>query len=230
MTKTHTASVQPSQAMTAERPTPTKCPDPVALRFLQNQIAYERTGGADLLRGLPEIDAYVWQRGSLTAFYVRNKLPQAIPGIRTAYVFGDSGLVGGGTCAAKRNWKDCIESIAPRESAKSVVETCAVTLDLRKIPRWRPSPNNATKRRIARQLRHQIEAKWPGAQEIVLRDFNLEDPVIFMFLKMPDGDYYQSCGFHLQDEQHCDENWATFGSSPISDVKKWIFAEPYRLK
>jgi len=80
------------------------------------------------------------------------------------------------------------------------VRTCAITLDLAAIPTWRPSPNDETKRRIADELRREIEAQWHGVQEIVVRDFNLKDGLIKMYLKLPDGDYYESCGFHAMSQ------------------------------
>ena len=115
------------------------------------------------------------------------------------------------------------------EYANDVVGTCTMTIDMSTIPAWKPSPNDQGKRRIAEELRKEIEAKWLGVQEIVLRDFNLNDNLIVMYLKMPDGDYYESCGFHAMSDPHC-EGWALFGSSPVSSVRKRIFDRPYRLK
>ena len=34
-----------------------------------------------------------------------------------------------------------------------------------------------------------------GVREIVIRDFNLKDNQITMYLSLPDGDYYMGCGF-----------------------------------
>jgi len=48
-------------------------------------------------------------------------------------------------------------------------------------------------------------------------------------LKMPDGDYFQGCGFHAMREPHC-EGWHLFGQVPVSSIRKWIFEKPYRLK
>ena len=81
----------------------------------------------------------------------------------------------------------------------------------RALRSWKPSPNDQAKQRVADELRHEIEAKWPGAQEIVIRDFNLKDNQITTYLKMPDGDYYQGCGFHAKNH-----SW-TFSSNPYPD-------------
>lgn len=209
--------------------TPAGCPNPVALDFFKHQIAYQRTGELDPLKGLRELHADVWQRGPLTAFYVREKLNEFAPGVRMTYLFGKGGLQGGGTCPVEKTWRECVEDFAGLEYANNVVGTCAITLDMSAIPVWQPSPNDQTKRRIADELRKEIEAKWPGVQEIVIRDFSLEDNQITMYLKMPDGDYYQGCGFHATSEPHC-ESWHLFGTSPVSSVRKRIFDRPYRLK
>ena len=108
-----------------------------------------------------------------------------------------------------------------------VLYLCAGCLDvaMAQAPAWRPSPNDQTKRRIANELRREIEAQWHGVQEIVVRDFNLKDGLLKMYLKLPDGDYYESCGFHAMSQPHCD-GWAVFGSSPDSGVTRWL--KPYR--
>jgi hypothetical protein len=85
------------------------------------------------------------------------------------------------------------------------------------------------KRRLADELRAEIETKWQGVQEIVIRDFNLKDNQITMYLKMPDGDYFQGCGFRAMREPHC-EGWHLFGQVPVSSLRKWVFEKPYRLK
>lgn len=209
--------------------TPARCPNPVALEFFKHQIAYQRTEELDPFKGLPQLHADVWQRGPLTAFYMREKLNEFVPGVRMTYLFGKGGPQGGGTCPVEKNWRECVEELAGLEFANNVVGTCTMTLDLRTIPAWKPSPNDQTKRGIADELRHEIEAKWLGVQEIVIRDFNLEDSQITMYLKMPDGDYYQGCGFHAMSTPHC-EGWHLFGTSPVSSIRKRIFDRPYRLK
>jgi hypothetical protein len=209
--------------------TPATCPNSVALDFFKHQIAYQRTEGLDPFKGLRWLHADVWQRGPLTAFYVRDKLNEFADSVRMADLFGKSGLRGGGTCPVEKNWRECVEGFAGMEYANNVVGTCPITLDMSTVPAWKPSPDNPTKRRIADELRKEIEAKWPGVQEIILRDFNTNDNLIAMYLKMPDGDHYESCGFQAMSEPHC-EGWALFGSSPVSSVRKRIFDMPYRLK
>jgi hypothetical protein len=209
--------------------TPTKCPNPAALDLFKHQIAYQRTEELNPFKGLQELHADVWQRGPLTGFYVRDKLAEFVPTIRMTYLFGKGGLQGGGSCAADKNWRECVEKSAGSEYATDVVGTCAVTIDINAMPAWKPSPNDSTKKRIVDELRSEIEAKWPGVQEIVIRDFNLKDNQIMMYLKMPDGDYYQGCGFNAMTEPHC-EGWHLFGQAPVSSLRKRIFDLPYRLK
>jgi hypothetical protein len=210
--------------------TPASCPASTALDFFKHQIAYQRTEELDPFKGLQELHADVWQRGPLTAFYVREKLNEFAPSVRMTYLLGKAGLQGGGTCPLEKSWRECVEGFAGLQYATDVVGTCAITLDMSTIPVWKPSPNDPTKRRIADELRSEVEAKWRGVQEIVIRDFNLEDNQITMYLKMPDGDYYEGCGFHATSEPHC-EGWHLFGTSPIStSARKWIFGRPYRLK
>jgi hypothetical protein len=120
-------------------------------------------------------------------------------------------------------------SDAGSADAGSPAATCTATIDIRSIPHWVPSADDDQKRRVASELRREIEAKWRGVQEIVIHDFNLKDPQIVMYLKMPDGDYYQGCGFHSGREPHC-ESWHSFGQAPVSKLRAWIFARPYSLK
>lgn len=209
--------------------TPATCPAPAALDFFKHQIAYQRTEELDPFKGLQGLHADVWQRGSLVAFYVREKMTESIPGIRMTYLFGKRGLQGGGTCPVERNWRECVAGFAGLEYANYVVGTCTLTLDMRNIAAWKPSPNDQVKQQIEDELRNEIEAKWPGVREIVIRDFNLKDNQITMYLKMPDGDYYQGCGFHAASEAHC-EGWHLFGNAPNASIRKWIFERPYRLK
>jgi hypothetical protein len=209
--------------------TPAKCPNPVAFDSFKHQIAYQRTEELDPFKGMAELHADVWQRGPLTAFYVRDKLNGFVASVRMADLFGKGGLQGGGTCPVEKNWRECVEGFAGMEYANNVLKTCTITLDMSTIPPWKPSPNDQTKRRIADELRNEIEAKWRGVQEIVIRDFNLEDNQVTMYVKMPDGDYYQGCGFRAMSTPHC-ESWHLFGTSPASSVRKRIFDRPYRLK
>ena len=219
----------PELGLTFGPPKSVSCPDPDAVDLLKHQIAYERTEELDPLKGLPLVHAEVWMRGPLTGFYVGDQLKTFVPAVRMTYLFGADGLQGGGTCPVEKNWRECIEGFAGIQHATSVVRTCTTTIDLRAMLAWKPSPNDQRKRQIADELRSEVEVKWPGVQEIVVRDFNLKDNQITMYLKMPDGDYYQGCGFHAMREPHC-ESWHLFGMAPNSSIRKRIFDLPYRLK
>ena len=206
------------------------CPDQTALKFLKHEIAYERTEESPTLKGLSVIHLNVWMRGQITGFYVREPLKDAIPTIRMSYLFGADGPVGGGTCPLAKDWQECVEGFADLVNhTNDAIGTCTTTIDLRTIPPWQPSPNNDAKRRVAEELRREIEGQWRGAKEIVIRDFSLEDHQITMYVKMPDGDYFQGCGFHANREPHC-EGWHLFGMAPVEAIRRWIFERPYRLK
>jgi hypothetical protein len=86
---------------------------------------------------------------------------------------------------------------------------------------WKPSPNDQRKKRIADELRKQIEAHFQAseAQAIVIRDFKLMDNQITIYVKMPDGDYFQGCGFYANREPHC-EGRHLFGQAPVSSIRK----------
>jgi hypothetical protein len=205
------------------------CPDLTALASFRHLIAYERTEEAGCLKGLSIIHTDVWTRGPDTGFYVRERPPGFAASVRMTYLFGKDGLRGGGTCPVDRNWRKCIEGFAETERTNDVVITCSTTINIRGIPPWEPSPNDQSKRRVAAELRLEIEAQWPGVQQIAVRDFNLNDDQITMYLKMPDGDYYQGAGFHAMRKPHL-EGWHLFGQAPLTSIRKWIFERSYKLK
>jgi hypothetical protein len=171
-------------------PTPERCPDPAALDLFKYEIAFERTEEAPTLKGLTVIHTDVWERGSVTAFDIRESPPDYPTPVRMAYLFAEEGMSGGGSCPAEQNWAECVEKFAYGKGAGSTVRTCVATIDLRTIPAWKPSPNSPEKRRVSGELRTEIEARWRGVQQIVIRDFDLRDPEITMYLKMPGGDYF----------------------------------------
>jgi hypothetical protein len=144
-----------------------------------------------------------------------------IPDVRLSYLFGKDGRQGGGACPVKKGWMECIAGFSGGEGATAPVSTCKATIDLRSIPVWKPSPNDQRKKRIADELRKQIEAHFQAseAQAIVIRDFKLMDNQITIYVKMPDGDYFQGCGFYANREPHC-EGWHLFGQAPVSSIRK----------
>lgn len=210
-------------------PTPERCPEPTAVDLFEHQIAFERTEEGGTLNGLSVIHANVWERGTTAAFDVREPLPEYATKVRMVYLFDKDGLGDGGGCPAEQDWVECVEKFAGGGAAESVVRTCTTTIDIRAIPAWAPSPDDLVKRRLTDQLRSEIESKWRGVQEIVIRDFNLSDPQITMYLKMPDGESFHGCALHALREPHCD-GWHLFGQTPLSSLRKWVFDRPYRLK
>src|SRR5579862_597505 len=141
------------------------CPDQGALTFLKYQIAYEGTLQAPALRGLQVVHMDVWSRGPITGFYIHDQLRDNwSPDIRLTYVFGKDGLQGGGSCRVEKDWRECLEEFAQGEPTAGPVTTCKATIDLRSIPAWQPSPNDQKKRRIADELRREIEARFSPSE------------------------------------------------------------------
>jgi hypothetical protein len=205
------------------------CPDPAVLDLFKHQIAYERQWEDRPLKGLSLIHANVWVRGSITGFYVREQLKDYTSPVRMSYIFDVDGPRGGGTCPITKDWRQCIAEFAADAQDALPATICYAELDVGSILPWQPTPDSPTKRQIASELSREIEQQWPGVLEIVIRDFNLKDSEITMYLKMRDGDEYHGCGFHAMREPHC-EGWHLFGMSPLSGIKKWIFDRPYKLK
>lgn len=208
---------------------PSSCPAPDALDLFKQQIAYQRTEVFDPWKGVPIVHANVWQRGPITAFYVRDQLNEFGPGLRMTYLFGKGDLQGGGSCPAAKNWRECVARFAGLEYSNFVAGDCTLALDLRTIPAWKPSPDDEAKKHMADVLRKDIETQWPGVEEIVIRDFNLRDKRITMYLKMPDDDYYESCVFRRTSEPPC-SGWSLIGTGTVPNIRAWVFDKPYRLK
>lgn len=204
------------------------CPNSTALEMFKHQIAFERSEGVAWWRGLAVIHTDVWMRGGLTGFYIRERLYRMDPGMRDTYIFDEDGQHGGGSRPVDKNWQACIAGFAESDSAGGQVTTCKNTIDSRRIPAWRPSPNNAEKLRIARELRREIENAWGPMEKIVVRDFNLADNDLTMYFKTKEYEQYQGCWFRAMKTPHC--GWHLFGQSPISGIRKSIFARPYVLK
>jgi hypothetical protein len=227
--ETQPATSESTLTLTFAAPQPASCPAQTALALFRHEIAYDRTEELDPLRGLRLIHVRVWQRGSATAFYVEDATQSFPPNVRLVYSVGAAGTLGYATCPSSEDWQKCVAKSAGPEGSDYLARTCTTLVDLRAIPAWAPSPDDQTKRKVAEELRHEIEEEWQGAREIVVRDFNLQDRQITIYLRLSDGDYFQGCSFHAVREPHC-EGWHLFGQVPASSIRKWIFDRPYRLK
>ena len=120
------------------------------------------------------IHADAWMRGGTTGFYVRERMRGELPTIRDAYIFDEDGRGGPNSCPIEQDWRTCIQGVAKPGRADEGVSRCTARIDLRRIPAWRPSPDSVEKRRVAREVRREIEAAWGEADRIVVRDSNLE--------------------------------------------------------
>lgn len=215
----------PSQRLSL---TPANCPNATALDQFRYQIAYQRAWGEDPYKGLSLVHVDVWMRGPLTGFYMRGQTNK-YGGIREVDIFDERGPHSGGSCAPGQDWRRCIERFAAKEYFDESTSTCTTMLDLRTIPAWRPSPNDDMKRHVAVELRMQIEVNWPNVEQIKVRDFNLGDPSLMVWLKLPGGDVFQQCDFHAMRTPPC-ENWAGFGMEPERELRESILKRSYRIK
>jgi len=205
------------------------CANPETLDLFRHEVAYQRTEELNPLKDLKTVDANVWQRGPDTAFYIRDSLSGFSPTVRLVYSFNEDGFMGYFGCQLAQDSKECVQAPFPFAGPRSQPQTCTTTIDLRNIPVWEASPDSPEKRKIAGELLAEITDKWPGAQEVVIRDFNLNDPQITMYLKMPDGDYVQGCALHVSTQPHC-AGWHSFGMVSNSKIQQHIFEKPYRLR
>jgi len=88
---------------------PASCPDPAALDLFKRQIAYERTEETYPLKGLSVIHADVWERGTLTALYIRERLRDFVATVRIVYSVENHEAQSGYTCPVQQNWKECVQ-------------------------------------------------------------------------------------------------------------------------
>ena len=205
-----------------------ECPDAYALDLFKHQIAYENTGQLHPFRDPPSIHVDEWTRGSVTVFYIRDYVKGAVPpNQRLLYMFDSKGRNEPGVCLPDEAEDVCVDEVINLGNADKA-PTCTVTIDLRSIPPWKPSANDAAKRQIARELRAEIETLYPISKEILIRDFNVKDPQI-TFLIRAESDYFQGCSFQAKVKPHCD-GWHLFGQVSRSSLRKWVLERPYRLK
>lgn len=205
------------------------CLSPVALDLFRHEIAYQRTEETNPVKGLTSINANVWERGPNTAIYIQTLLSGLAPTERLGYMFDEGSMTGYLICPVAQDWKACVQASAPPAGSNQQLKTCTTTINLSDIPAWEPSPDSPAKRKLASELLAEIADKWPAAQEITVRDFNLKDPQITMVLKAPDDDYVQGCSLYVNSQPHCD-HWHSFGMVPNSKIKQWVLEKPYRLK
>ena len=206
--------------------TPANCPNPSALEQFMYQIEYQRAWawGGDPFKGLSLLHVDVWMRGPLTGLYVRERRKE-YAGIREADIFDESGRRGGGSCPPDEGWRRCIERFAGQEYSEKSTNTCTTTLNLRTIPAWKPSPNDDMKRHVAVELRTQVEAQWPSVQQIRVRDFNLRDNALMIWMKFPDREIFQHCAFYAMRTPPC-EKWGGFGMDPEPETPEIDFQAP----
>jgi hypothetical protein len=204
------------------------CPRLPSIDLFRHQIVYQRTEEIDPFFGLANLRATVWSVADKTIYYVNQPLVGYPPQSRLAYVLGPTRLLSYVFCSSDQDWRDCIsrelDSAEPRQSDF----TCTLTLDLSGLPAWKESPHDDAKRKLIAELKSEIQSRWKGAQSVVIRDFNVWDPQITIWLRMSDGEYFQGCSFRATESPHC-VDWHSFGQASPSSLRKRVFDLPVRL-
>jgi uncharacterized protein (DUF736 family) len=211
------------------------CVDSAIVDLLKHDIAYYRhfsKGGP--FSQIKNVRLMAWARDELTAFYLLDHLPHDDPSFRVVLWYQDDELVNSSGCTTNQTWQACIEgspTLQAYRDSQGRARTCRIDVNVAAIPPWKPSPDNATKRRIAREIAAEVERAWGPSGEIVARDFNLRDPDIMIYMRASDGsDGYTHCGgFRAWKTPHC-LGWPGFGQASPEGLKREIFAHPYKLK
>ena len=176
--------------------------------------------------------------------YLRqNTVPEHYdPSLRPVWIFDPNSALTGANCSPGASWTDCaIYEGRHADQARPVLQAneefhyppagvtptvCEYTLD---VPKWEPSPVSPEKRRIAAELLTEFRAfHYDDAREIVIRDFNLDDPEITAYITGAAGSHeFQGCGFARNRKPHC--TWHMFGQAPVSSLRRHVMSRPYRL-
>ena len=108
----------------------------------------------------------------------------------------------------------------------STSQVCNFTLD---VQPWQPSPDNQLKRKTAAEVAAEVrEFLVEGVRSIIVRDFNLDDPDINIYIVDLRGkDQVLGCYFDGRRSPHC--SWHMFGQSPVESIIADILKMPYRL-
>ncbi|MCW5983577.1 MAG: hypothetical protein KIT09_36135 [Bryobacteraceae bacterium] len=186
-----------------------------------------------------------------SAFWFRNRLflrhntpsPNTDTNLYPVFVYDAAGVNHALNCPSDATWVGCVvnwtdnpprvERVVrgeeePRRpiASKEKEHTCEFTLQ---IPAWAPSPDDERKRKIAGEILDEIRTysrKEPS--EVYVRDFNLNDPDILIYIiDSPTDDWLLGCTFTAKETPHC--RWHMFGQSPRDVLRDDVMRRPYRL-
>lgn len=200
---------------------------------LKLQLAYERSTNDFPLLGIPKARLKVWTNQNQTLFYIVNHLQGFREDLRLVYAFDNGKMRGRATCPSSKDWRACVAELAGSTAGANPrheqVQTCETTLDVSSIPQWQPSAMSSKKMVILQALRRQAESKYADLKRVVIRDFNLNDNQILMYIQTSGAEYYQACSLDSNQAPFCD-HWHLFGQAPVKAIRRLIFSNPLDLK
>ena len=203
---------------------------PDALAKLKAYLSYETRGR---LWG-PGTKRFSLAEADGTALFLQYEVPKyydETQGFVYAFRKGSRLLVAG--CPNNPQWTKCAENDfrefihqPPRTPERPIGPTCDLSIT---VPEWRPSPDSPLKRRLASEvLQELMEYGYTNPREVYVRDFNVGDPELDVYIVDQDGKgNLQGCTFDADFHPHC--AWHFYGQSPVEELKWEIMARPYRL-
>lgn len=214
-------------------------PPPGSLEKLGAYLRYLNGTGSNKPSGEPFLVATT---GDRVFFRARDsQIPSEDPTTRTVYIYAPGRPIDAISCPADATWTGCVAYwvFTPPEVGDRVMygnekphygvrqePVCELTL---LIAFWKPSPNDARKKKVAAEVLGEIERfAYPDPKVVYVRDFNLEDPEISAYIVPRKGEPdVLGCHFDVSRAPHC--GWHRFGQSPLSELRRTIMRRPYRL-
>ena len=180
-------------------------PGQSALARLKGYLSYESTVGSIA----PGPNKFGYARTNNKDLFLQYAQSHYVSGsTRRVYVLAEGKPVFPTSCSAGSDWTRCgvqsFESFyAERDTGPSTSErSCELVIP---IPKWRPSPNSAIKRKLASEvLQELISFGYTDAKQIYARDFNIHDPELdFLIIDANGHEAVQGCDFNADTTPHC---------------------------
>lgn len=162
------------------------------------------------------------------------------PGYTEVYIYVPQRRLDVISCPANATWVNCVADwvrnpqggiVSGSEKGHSTaaapnVSTCEFTLQ---VPAWKPSAEDERKKKLAAEILQELrDFNYNDARAVYIRDFNLDDPDIWIYVITREGSpAFQGCSFDPMRSPHC--GWHLFGQSPLDSLKQQIAERPYRL-
>lgn len=207
-------------------------PPAPALEKLKAYLVYENGLG----KNDPKVDSFNMLPMGDWLFFRLETSPTGDAAERTpVYAYRPSAGIDTFSCRP-HDWQNCVreyarsaegrEAVQERSSAQTTVQTCQFTLS---VPPWMPSPDDAAKRKVAAEILGEVRKSLAVSRPktIWLRDFNLDDPEIWMYITTSRYSTPQGCSFDRARIPHC--NWHMFGQTPEDWLRRQIMTRAYRL-